>query len=794
MMPTMGPEIAPAAGLTDDEVAERVRDGRVNTQPHRTTRSVASILRENIVTLFNGILTACFVVLAVLGDLRDGLFFGIVIANAAIGIVQELRAKRVLDRTALLLAPHARVRRNGAVVDVPIGEVVLDDVVVLTPGDQIAADARVLESSGLTIDESMLTGESDPVEKTPGDTLLSGSHVSGGAGAAVVTAVGADSYASRLTSQLKRHTRVFSELQHATNRVLVYISILLGPLVAIIVIGRIVLYSSHSMIHDDPVHRAAIDVVASVVSVIPEGLVLLTSLAFGAAAIELAARKVLVQEPAAVEVLARVDVLCLDKTGTLTTGELRLERVIALEADELDAASRSALAAFGADEAANATARVLAEGAASAGTVVRRIPFGSDTKMSGLVLHEDGAESHWVLGAPERVLVGDAAAAGRAADLAATGLRVLALARAAVALPDRGPLAPAELRLTSVALVVISETVRPEAADSLAFFRAQGVRVVILSGDSPATVGAIARSVGFAGTALDASGLGDDEALAAGLETADVLGRVSPEQKTRAVELLQRAGRIVAMTGDGVNDATALKTADLGVAMGDGTPATKAASRVVLLDNGFHRLPGVLAAGRRVIANVERVANLFLSKTAYGIVLAIVSAVAVWPFPFAPRQLSLVSTLAIGIPSFFLALAPNARRYTPGVLGRVLRYSIPTGVVVAATVIAAYALLLATVHLPEARTGATIALYIPSLWVLCVLSRPLSWWRIGLMVVVTVLFALAFVIPAAAGFLELRPLPVGPLLLTLAIGAVGAALIELVYRIARGRGIVFDRE
>jgi cation-transporting P-type ATPase E len=336
--------------------------------------------------------------------------------------------------------------------------------------------------------------------------------------------------------------------------------------------------------------------------------------------------------------------------------------------------------------------------------------------------------------------------------------------------------------------------VRPEAADSLAFFRAQGVRVVILSGDSPATVGAIARSVGFTGTALDASGLADDEALARALDEADVLGRVSPDQKTRAVELLQRAGRVVAMTGDGVNDATALKTADLGVAMGDGTPATKAASRVVLLDNGFHRLPGVLAAGRRVIANVERVANLFLSKTAYGIVLAIVSAAAVWPFPFAPRQLSLVSTLAIGIPSFFLALAPNARRYTPGVLGRVLRYSIPTGVVVAATVVAAYALLLATVHLPEARTGATIALFIPSLWVLCVLSRPLSWWRVVLMVGVTVLFALAFVVPVAASFLELRPLPLGPLLLTLAIGAVGAALVELVYRIARGRGIVFDRE
>ncbi|MFW8745033.1 HAD-IC family P-type ATPase, partial [Mesorhizobium japonicum] len=458
-----------------------------------------------------------------------------------------------------------------------------------------------------------------------------------------------------------------------------------------------------------------------------------------------------------------------------------------------DIAARSALAAFGADEAANATARVLGDGVVSTGTVVRRIPFGSDTKMSGLVLRESDAETHWVLGAPERVLVADTAAAERAAELAATGLRVLALARAAAELPERGPLAPAELQLTSVALAVISETVRPEASDSLAYFREQGVRVVILSGDSPATVGAIARSIGFDGAALDASAL-DDDALARALEEADVLGRVSPEQKTRAVELLQQRGRVVAMTGDGVNDATALKTADLGIAMGDGTPATKAASRVVLLDNGFHRMPGVLAAGRRVIANVERVANLFLSKTAYGIVLAVVSAAAVWPFPFAPRQLSLVSALAIGVPSFVLALAPNARRYTPGVLGRVLRYSIPTGVVAAATVIAAYGLLLATVPLPQARTGATIALFVVSLWILCVLSRPLSWPRIALMAGVTVAFALAFVIPVASSFLELRPLPLGSVLSTLAISAVGAALVELVYRVARRRGIVFDRE
>jgi cation-transporting P-type ATPase E len=729
-------------------------------------------------------------VLVVIGDLRDGLFFVIVVANALIGIVQELRAKRVLDRTALLLAPHARVRRDGRVVDVPIAEVVLDDVLVLAPGDQIAADARVLGSTGLTADESLLTGESDAVEKPTGAALLSGSHVAGGIGSAVVTAVGADSYASRLTSELRRHTRVHSELQRATNRVLVYLSILLGPLIAVIVIGRIVLYGSHRM-GGDAVHRAVIDVVASVVGVIPEGLVLLTSLAFGAAAIELATRKVLVQEPAAVEVLARVDVLCLDKTGTLTTGELALEQVIPLGGVDPSVLDR-VLATFGGDETANATARVLAEESVERAEIVRRMPFSSEVKASALRLRVDDAESEWVLGAAERVL-GDDPAAARAAELAASGRRVLALARVGAELPTAGGLVLRDLALAPAALVVIAESVRPDARETLAFFAEQGVRVVILSGDNPATVAAIAREVGLEGAALDASTLADDEALRAALEQVQVLGRVSPQQKRAAVEHLQATGRVVAMTGDGVNDATALKVADLGIAMGEGTAATKAASRLVLLDNAFQRLPGVLAAGRRVIANVERVANLFLSKTVYGILLALVTAVAMWPFPFAPRQLSLVSGLAIGLPSFFLALAPNARRYTPGVLGRVLRYAVPTGVVVAATTVAAYAFLHATLPLPEARTGTTITLFIVSIWIVCVLSRPLSAPRVILIAGVSIVFVLALLVPFAAAFFELTPVPIGPLLTTTLIGAAGAGLVELVYRFARRRGIVFDR-
>ncbi|MBN9633512.1 MAG: HAD-IC family P-type ATPase, partial [Actinobacteria bacterium] len=334
-------------GLSAAEVAERQADGRVNLQRQAGSRSLGDILRENIFTLFNGILTGCFIAVLLLGDLRDGFFYGVVVVNALIGIVQEVRAKRVLDKAALLAAPESRVRRGGEVVAIPLQEVVLDDLLVLRPGDQIPADAVVAESTGLSLDESMLTGESDPVFKDDGAQLLSGSHVSTGTGYAVVTAVGADSYASKITSEIRRHSLVHSELRDATNRILVYLSWILGPVILVTLIGRVLAYGGFAeLFTDSRWRRALLDAVAAVVGMIPEGLVLLTSLAFGVAAIQLAARKVLVQELAAVEVLARVDVLCLDKTGTLTTGELELEGTESI-GDEPAELAETALAAFG---------------------------------------------------------------------------------------------------------------------------------------------------------------------------------------------------------------------------------------------------------------------------------------------------------------------------------------------------------------------------------------------------------------------------------------------------------------
>ncbi|SEH96676.1 MULTISPECIES: HAD-IC family P-type ATPase [unclassified Leifsonia] len=782
-------------GLNAAQVAERVADGRVNTQTQPSSRSVSDILRENIFTLFNGILTACFVAVLLLGDLRDGFFFGIVVVNALIGIVQEYRAKRVLDRAALLAAPHSRVRRDGEVTTVALEDVVLDDLLVLRPGDQIPADAVVVESTGLSLDESMLTGESDPVFKDAEAPLLSGSHVVTGTGLALVTAVGADSYASWLTREIRKHSLVRSELRDATNRILVYLSWILGPLILVTLIGRVLTYGGFAhLFRDDHWRRALLDAVAAVVGMIPEGLVLLTSLAFGVAAIQLAARKVLVQELAAVEVLARVDVLCLDKTGTLTTGELSLHGTEPI-GDAVDAElAETALAAFGSDEAGNATSGVLGSRYRSDRfRVSRRIPFSSATKYSAVVMTVDGRESSWALGAPEFVLEEHPGALERATALAATGLRTLALARAIDPLPEAVHVPLAGTRVEPALLVLLAETLRPEARDTLAYFRDQSVRVVVMSGDNPVTVAAIARELQLEGEAVDASTLTSDEALSDALETASVLGRVSPDQKRAAVRLLQERGRTVAMTGDGVNDAMAVKDADLGIAMGTGTAATKAVSRVVLLDDRFDRLPDVLAFGRRVIANVERVSNIFLAKTTYGILLALVSAFLLWPFPFLPRQLTLVSSLAIGIPSFVLALTPNKRIYTPGVLGRVLRYSVPTGLIAGVTAIVTYAPLHRSIPLHEARSVTTVALFCVSLWILCVLTRPLTGVRWLLLAAVATAFVLVCVIPFTSSFFEMHLQLDGSLAWGVVVGAAGAAGVELFYRFAKRRALVFDR-
>lgn len=758
----MSTTVDDAGGLTAAEVSARQGDGRVNRFDADTSRSVWNIVRANVFTLFNGIVGACFLILLLVGRWQDALFGLAAFANAIIGTVQEFRAKAALDRLALLNAPRARVRRDGVEQEIAPADVVLDDVLVLRAGDQVAADAIVLGGRGLQIDESMLTGESDAVDKRPGDEALSGSIVVGGEGDARVNRVGADSYANRFQAEAKRFSLVSSELRTSINRVLTWVSWGIGPIGLLVLNAQVMVAGGWGTIFQEGRWvQAVVNTIASLTAMIPLGLVLMTSIAFAVGAAKLAGKQVLVNELPAVEGLARVDVICLDKTGTLTAGEITFD-----DAHPLDGAAAGwerALAWYGAAPDANATARCLREpypAGAGAAVADETIAFSSARKWSAVSF--EGAT--WVLGAPEMVF--DTMATdpetplgAQVTSLASTGLRTLVLGHSPHPLTAddvESERLPAQLE--PVVVVTFREQVRPDAAQTLAYFRAQGVGVRIISGDNPRTVAAIARDVGIdAPEGYDARTLPDDvDALAEVLETHTVFGRVTPEQKKGMVLALQSRGHVVAMTGDGVNDALAIKTADMGIAMNSGAAATKAVARLVLLDGKFSHLPDVVAEGRQVIANIERVSMLFLTKTAYATGLALLFGLLVLEFPFLPRQLSITDGLTIGIPAFFLALMPNARRYIPGFLRRSLSFAIPSGIVIALT-LTGYTLVAQQLGVGEdqLRTGSTIILAVVGIWVLSILSRPLNRFKVIVVGVMFVALITLFTVPLSIEFFQL---------------------------------------
>jgi cation-transporting ATPase E len=768
----------PATGLTAAEVNERVARGDVNETAERTSRTFAEIVNANVFTRFNAILGSMLVVILVVGPLNDALFGIVLVTNTLIGIVQEVRAKRTLDRLAVLSAPRANVIRGGRAHEVAVEEVVLDDLLELRTGDQLPADGVVRSVDGLEIDESLLTGEAEPVDKQSGDEVLSGSFVVAGAGRFQTTRVGDDAYARKLAAEARRFTLVHSELVAGINQILRYVTW------AIFIAGGLLLYSQFA-ISDEDWREAVTGAVAGVVGMVPEGLVLLTSVAFAVAAVTLARRKVLVQELPAVEGLARVDVVCLDKTGTLTEGDVVFDRLDLVDGADLDEVER-ALGALADDENANATLQAIGYAFPPPEGWDRTliVPFSSARKWSAA---EFGGHGAWVIGAPEMVWADsplDDPVRTRADELAASGSRVLLITRA------QTPLTGDELpdRMQPVALVLLEEKVRPDAAETLRYFAEQGVELKVISGDNPRTVGAVAQRVGLprAGDPIDARELPEDEAaLADVLESHTVFGRVSPHQKQAMVRALQSRGHVVAMTGDGVNDALALKLADIGVAMGSGAPATRAVAQLVLLDGRFATMPGVVAEGRRVIANIERVANLFVTKTVYAMLLALAVGIGRLPYPFLPRHLTLVGSLTIGIPAFFLSLAPNKRRYVPGFVPRVLRFTIPAGFVAAAATFGAYALARVQdgVSLDEARTVAALVLLTIGLWVLVILARPFTLWRALLTLLMVGAFALALLVPAGREFYALDLPERAVVAESAVIAAAAAVLLEVGWRL-----------
>jgi len=777
--PTETLSATPPTGLTSAEAAARAERGLANVAESGAGRSFAQIVRANVFTLFNAIIGVMFVIMLVVGPVQDALFGVIIFINAGVGIVQEWRAKRTLDRLAVIGEAPVRVERDGKPADLPKERVVLGDRILVGGGDKIVVDGEVTDGRGLEVDESALTGEADPIPKRPGDTVSSGSFVVSGSGAFTATAVGADAYAAKLVAQASAFSLAHSELNAGINRFLRYITWIIVPTAVLLVVSQYLATPS--------IRHAISASVAGIVPMVPEGLVLLTSVAFALGAIRLARRKCLVQELPAIEILARVDTLCLDKTGTLTEPGMDLEEIRPLDGDAPVEQALHALTTL--EERPNATLLAVAEGINADGAGWRAetvVPFSSARKWSGAGF---GARGCWVLGAPDVLLSDGSPARTEADERAASGLRVLVLGRVA-ALDDPDDIGHVE----PAALLVLRQRVRPEARATLDYFAEQRVAVKVISGDNAASVGAVASSLGIPGAdhPVDARTLPEDpDALAEALERNSVFGRVTPEQKRAFVGALQSREHTVAMTGDGVNDVLALKDADLGVAMGSGAPATRAVAQVVLLDNSFGTMPHVVAEGRRVLGNIERVSNLFLTKTCYSVILAVLFGVLQMQLPFLPRHITLIGAVTIGIPAFFLALAPNLERAKPGFIKRVLRFAIPSGIACGAATITAYFVGRALSGQPGLDPGtATLTLFTLvhiGLIVLLLIVRPYTWWRVGLVLVMAAAFWLVVSIPFARDFFAITTGELRDGLIGVGIAVVYGLLLTVGTMVYRGR-------
>jgi cation-transporting ATPase E len=773
-------------GLSTEEVAERRERGQVNAVDDSSTRPVHEIVRANVLTRFNAIVGALAVVIIVVGDVRDALFAGVMISNAVIGIVQELRSKATLDRLTLVAAPRLTAIRDGRETVVERDAIVLDDHLVIGPGDQIVVDAVVVGSDELAVDESLLTGEAEPVHKEVDDGVLSGSFVTAGVGVVRATAVGEDAYAAQLARAAREFRRPRSELEQGIDLILRFVTWLIVP-------SGIALFLAQRYGEDDTLEASLVGTVAGVVALVPQGLVLLLSMAQAVAVIRLGRDQVLVQQLHAVETLARVTLLATDKTGTLTTGAIVVEDVEAWH-DVGDALA--ALAAADPQPDATMSAIAAANPADPGWRLEGRVPFSSAYKFSGATFADHGA---WYLGAPEVLLSPDSEPMHRVGELADAGRRVLVVGRAS-ALAEAGEL-PVDFE--AVGLVVCADEIRPDAADTIAYFQREHVVTKVISGDHPRTVAAIAERCGVPGADrwVDARELPVDlDEL--GRSTADVtvFGRVTPDVKRALVHAAQQRGDVVAMTGDGVNDTLALKDADLGIAMGTGTSAARSVAEVVLLDNRFATLPGVVAEGRRVIANIERVARLFLTKTLWAATFAVIVGAATISYPILPRQLTVIDTLTIGVPGFVLSFRPSHEPARPGFIRRVLRFSAPIGVVIGIVGMVTFATA-RTDPIGLDRAGAqsitTLVLIGLGLVALHELMRPLDRLDMALLVVLVGLAVAAFTVPLVADFFRLEPPgAVDGLLAGIAVLGGGSAIVLVSHhgdRIAAVAAAVWSR-
>ncbi len=663
----------PAQGLSAAQVKQRQQCGWANTPVDSPTKSVGRIVRENVCTFFNFIFLVLGVLLILVGSFDDMLFLLIALANTVIGILQQLRSKQTVDKLNLLAAPRANAVRQGSVLSVPCAQLVRDDVVEFTAGDQIPADATVL-SGQVQVNESLVTGEADAITKSRGDGLLSGAFVVSGKCRARLDQVGADSYAARLTLEAKKDvTAGKSEMMSSLDRLIRFIGMILIPL-------GLALFVKEYYFLELGMQQAVVSTVAALIGMIPEGLYLLTSVALTVSVLRLAQGKVLAQDMSCIETLARVDVLCVDKTGTITEPQMQVgETVLLDEARFSEMAVTDALNAFyKVMDADNDTARAMQERfhGVSVWHASHTVPFSSAAKWSAAVFPGHGA---FVVGAPEFILGNRyAQIKDQVEPHSAKGYRVLLLA-SYDGIPDQKSLIPHQV--SPMALILLSNRVRPAAPKTFRYFAEQGVAVKVISGDNPVTVSEVARQAGIPGAEryIDATALKNDGELERAVEKYTVFGRVTPGQKRKLIRALQRAGHTVAMTGDGVNDVLALKDADCGIAMASGAEAACHAAQLVLLESNFACLPQVVAEGRRVINNIQRSAALYLVKNIFSFCLSLLTIFVDMPYPLVPIQLSLISALTIGFPSFVLALEPNKSRVQGKFMTNVLREAFPGG-------------------------------------------------------------------------------------------------------------------
>ncbi|MFL5901571.1 MAG: HAD-IC family P-type ATPase [Solirubrobacterales bacterium] len=780
-------EAAIERGLSSATAAKRLRE--LGPPPEDSSRSVSSIVAGNVFTLFNAIIGAFFVLDLGLGLYADSLFGLIAVINSYIGIRQELKAKRTLDELAVLVAPHAKVVRDGAVVNLLAEEIVPGDTVKVEPGDQLVADGETLSTRGMTLDESMLTGEADGVRKGTGDRILSGSFCISGSGHYKVDAVREQSYAGRLAGEARAFRHPPSPLQEEVNRVIVACVYAMVPLAAALILTL--------KLRSTGIEEAAQTATAGLVTLIPEGLVLLMSVTFAVAAVRLARKDTLVQQMSATESLAAVDTICVDKTGTLTDGELRLLGAEVAEGLE-PVAAQAALGRFAASAGdRNRTLEAIAERfPGEVGRVAGEVPFSSEWKWSGLRI----GSTTYVMGAPDVLSAAGALVLppGLARVLereTAAGRRVVAFGESSEPLPA-SPAEGAAPQLAPIALVVLEETLRPDAAETVAMMREESVDLKLISGDARATVTAVAAAVGVpwdAGT-IEGSELPDDpEGLAEAAQRNTVFCRIKPEQKRDLVAALAASGRYAAMIGDGVNDVPALKKARMAVAMGSGAQVTKGVADVVLLKDEFARLPQAVGEGRRIARNIHRLGRLYMTKTVYAATLILLVAIPGFAFPFLPRHLTLAAFLTIGIPSFVLALAPSDGPLYRGRLLRALAaFAVPAGVATALGSILSF-FLVDTVFggsLEAGRTAATTTLIVLGLSFVLLLERgpgrehiAIQSYMLALVAGLGALFALILAAAPVRDFFEMVLLNATQWFLALLSAAFGLTIASILWRL-----------